>query len=435
MKPQLEEKRQQLTLDIPADLPPVFADPARVTQILANLLSNAYKYTPAGGHIAIAATPRGHPQPGQVWVSVKDDGIGLTKDEQAQLFQRFFRARNSTTREVGGTGLGLTITKSLITLHGGQITVESAPGAGTTFSFMLPTPTVPEEAVQESQPTAGSTADSLGSSGSASHSGRAGVVSPDELAGKKLLVVDDEPDIANLIRRYFEKAGYSVEIAHTANEAYRFARELHPDLITLDISLPDANGFTVLEWLKSDSSTARIPVVVLSVVDDSARGKLLGAVDYLSKPIQEDALVERVGAILAGHEAACVLVADDNADTRALISRHLRGAGYEVVEASDGAEALKVAHSRHLDLALLGIRMPDIDGIEVLRQLRQELGTRNIPIVMMTASASVLHEKEPEIKALGGLLIPNEPCTPEEMASAIEQMLRSTQRVPGLPGS
>jgi signal transduction histidine kinase/DNA-binding response OmpR family regulator len=413
MKPLLEEKSQQLTLDVPADLPRVFADSARVTQILANLLSNAYKYTPSGGHIAMAASP----EPGWVSVSVQDDGIGLTREDQEKLFTRFFRANNSTTREVGGTGLGLTITKSLIALHGGQITVASTPGAGSKFSFTLPVAPMP--AIDDRR----TTIDETGDASSIVHRPSSIVGTDVDGAGKKLLVVDDEPDIANLIRRYFEKAGYGVEIAHTANEAYRFARELQPDLITLDISLPDTDGFTVLEWLKNDPSTAQIPVVVLSVIDDTARGKLLGAVDYLRKPIQEDALVERVGAILQGHEAACVLVADDHADTRALIARHLRGAGYEVVEASDGAEALKVAHSRHLDLALLGIRMPNVDGIEVLRQLRHEPGTRNIPVVMMTSSATVLHEKEPEIKALGGMLIPNEPLTPEEMATAIGQML------------
>jgi signal transduction histidine kinase/CheY-like chemotaxis protein len=421
MKPLLEEKSQELTLDVPADLPPVFADSARVTQILSNLLSNAYKYTPSGGHITMAASP----EPGWVSVSVQDNGIGLTREDQEKLFTRFFRANNSTTREVGGTGLGLTITRSLVTLHGGQITVASAPGAGSTFSFTLPQAAVPAQ--DERRTTIDESSDPSSIVHRPSFAGSGPIVGTDVAgAGKTLLVVDDEPDIANLIRRYFEKAGYSVEIAHTANEAYRLARELHPDLITLDISLPDTDGFTVLEWLKNDPSTAQIPVVVLSVIDDSARGKLLGAVDYLRKPIQEDALVERVGAILEGHEAACVLVADDNADTRALISRHLRGAGYEVVEVSDGSEALEVAHSRHINLALLGIRLQNIDGIEVLRQLRQEPGTRNIPVVMMTTSASVLHEKEPEIKALGGLLIPNEPRPPEEMASAIEQMLHSS---------
>ncbi|MFL5733701.1 MAG: ATP-binding protein [Chloroflexia bacterium] len=296
MKPLLEEKNQQLTLDVPPELPPVLADPARVTQILSNLLSNAYKYTPSGGHITIAA----YAEPGRVCVSVQDTGIGLTKEEQGKLFTRFFRARNSTTQEVGGTGLGLTITKSLVKLHGGEMTVASAPGAGATFSFTLPLPPVPEEAAQEAEESHLSSGQRPEASGQSLPTTRATDHSAPDLAGagKKLLVVDDEPDIANLIRRYLEKAGYHVEIARTANEAYRFARELHPDLITLDISLPDADGFSVLEWLKNDPSTAQIPVVVLSVVDDSARGMLLGAVDYLRKPIEEDALVERVGAIL-----------------------------------------------------------------------------------------------------------------------------------------
>ena len=177
-------------------------------------------------------------------MQVRDTGIGMSPEEQAQLFTRFFRARNRTTQEVCGTGLGLAITRSLVEMHGGQILVESAPGQGSTFSFTLPVAPEapePEEAVPPCRP------------------------------GGRILVVDD---------------------------ALRLAQTECPDLITLDVMLPDADGFTVLEWLKSDPQTAGIPVVLLSIMPDNGEGKQLGAVDYLTKPVREQVLLDRLHSIL-----------------------------------------------------------------------------------------------------------------------------------------
>ncbi len=390
LKPQIEGKAQQLALDIPATLPAVSGDPDRVTQILTNLLSNAYKYTPKGGTITISAVS----ERSMVRVDVRDTGIGLSAEEQAQLFTKFFRARNQTTEEVGGTGLGLAITRSLVEMHGGKIIVFSAPGQGSTFSFTLPTVQGPLERQTRPLPT---------------------------LAGGHILVVDDEPDIANLIRRYLKRAGYQVHIAHNATDALRIAQTEHPDLITLDIMLPDTDGLTVLEWLKNDHTTADIPVILLSIVDDGGRGKFLGAIDYLRKPISESTLLEHVNLILAEDRAHLILVADADADIRGLIAGNLRRAGYQVIEASNGSEAVALAQSEHPGLALIDIRMPDMDGIAALRVLRADPATRGIPTIMMTSSPGVSEQNRSIIESLGGAMILSKPHSIEELANAISR--------------
>jgi DNA-binding response OmpR family regulator len=394
-RPQLEAKGQRLDLDLPADLPTVVGDPDRVTQILTNLVSNAHKYTPPGGQITVAAEPAGE----RVRVDVRDNGIGLSPDEQEQLFTRFYRANNRTTQEVGGSGLGLSITRSLVQMHGGDVVVTSAPGQGSTFSFTLPAAPAAPEANPAALPLR---------------------------PGGRILVVDDEPDIAALIRRYLERAGYGVLVAHTAADGLRLARQERPDLVTLDVLLPDADGFTLLDWLKRDVATTTIPVMMLSVLPDEGDDRRVGAVDYVTKPVREEALLKRISRILGPSErSAPVLVADDDADTRRLVAGHLRRAGYDVLEAADGAEAVILARQQRPGLALLDIRMPFMDGVAALRALRANDATRDIPIVMMTASPGALEETRSAIETLGGLALSNKPLTAEEVAMVIARVLPS----------
>jgi signal transduction histidine kinase/CheY-like chemotaxis protein len=356
LRPQIEAKGQRLHLDLPAALPAAWADADRVTQILINLLSNAHKYTPAGGEIAVTAAPAGD----TIRVAVRDTGIGLTAAEQAQLFTKFFRARNRTTEEVGGTGLGLAITRSLVEMHGGQMDVESAPGQGSTFSFTLPPAQATPDALD---------AGWVGTAAPAAHGdeGITGTVSPAETGC--VLVVDDEPDIAALVRRYLERGGYRTLGAAGGEEALRLARAEQPDLITLDILMPETNGLTVLEWLKSDSATADIPVVLLSILPDDGAGRRLGAADYVAKPVEEAALLERIGRVLArldrapgaGRAPRRVLVVDDDQHARAALAARLRGAGYDVVE-SAGSEAVDLVRRERPDLALIDIAAPHVNG-------------------------------------------------------------------------
>jgi signal transduction histidine kinase/CheY-like chemotaxis protein len=394
LAPQIEAKRQTLAVELPAWLPGVWGDADRVTQIVTNLLSNAYKYTPLGGTLRIAADATR--LSGFVRVDITDSGVGLSADEQEKLFTKFYRARNRATQDVGGTGLGLSITRSLVEMHGGEISVQSAPGAGSTFAFTLPVLAGTGELTRSLAPLAG---------------------------GGHILVVEDEPDIAALLRRYLERAGYQTSVAHTAADALRIARAEQPDLITLDVMLPDDDGFGVLEALRADARTRDLLVMLLSIMPDDGQGKLLGAVDYLNKPVSERLLLERIGRLLADAPASLVLVADDDPDVRALIAGHLRRAGHRVMEAADGAEALRLAWASAPNLALLDVKMPVMDGVATLRALRETPATRALPVIMMTASPGVLDSCRSAITELGATLLIQKPFTAAELAAAIGREL------------
>lgn len=398
-RPQIEAKRQRLVVDIAPSVPPARGDAERLTQIFANLISNAHKYTPAGGTLTIRAGAIGN----RVVASVADTGIGLSQEEQEQLFTRFYRAQNRTTQEVGGTGLGLSITRSLVDLHGGTIAVESTPGKGSTFTVALP------QAIEEVAavgPTNGA------------HD-----------AHGRILIVEDEPDIARLIRRYLERAGYEVHLASDAATALRIARETPLDLITLDVILPDTDGFTLLEWLKNDARTAGIPVIMLSMVADEGQGRSLGAVDYLVKPIREDALLQRISRLLASNRSGTVLVADDEADVRRLLARQLARAGYQVLEAENGEEAVEAATTQDLDAVFLDIRMPVLDGFNALKAIRAVRTEAELPIVMMTASPGAADAAQGMLASLGIADLLQKPISAEELARTIATSMRQEREV------
>lgn len=398
-RPQLESRHQALVLEVPADIPPVAADTARLNQILSNLLSNAHKYSPPGSQITVRV---GHLDD-RISIAVRDQGVGMNEEELGKLFTRFYRARNRATEEAGGTGLGLAITRSLVELQGGSIGVESTPGQGSVFTISLPVanlaPAVPAP-VEEAGHTTGC-----------------------------ILIVEDEPDIARLIRRYLERAGFQVKTTDRASAALEMARSTSFDLITLDVRLPDSDGFTVLEALKADEATRDIPVMMLSMLPDEGEGRRLGAVDYLVKPIQEHTLVAHIGDILATAALpprGTILVADDDADIRNLIAHHLGRSGYRVLPAANGAEVLDHLETEtEIDLVLLDVRMPVLDGIETLLQMRAMDRTRDVPVVMMTASPGAIDDIRPTLSLFGVTELLQKPLTAEQLAQALERTLHT----------
>ncbi|MBI3968752.1 MAG: response regulator [Chloroflexi bacterium] len=392
LRPQVVAKRQSLHVEATTAIPPALADAGRVTQILVNLLSNAHKYTPVGGTITARLRVDGE----RLRIDVQDTGVGLSTEEQSRLFTKFFRARNRATEGSTGTGLGLVIARSLVELHGGTIEVTSAPGAGSTFSFTLPR-------VRTASPTE--------------------VRRDDQALQGCVLVVDDEVDHAEVIRRYLARAGYRVAIARDGREALERADALRPELITLDINLPDIDGLTVLERLKVKPATAGIPVVLLSALPDDDRGTLLGAVDYLSKPIDRGALLDRIRRLLRDERPRTVLVADDDPDIRTLLAGHLRRAQYQVLEAADGAEAIELADRERPGLVLLDIRMPRVDGLAALQELMSRASTKDIPVLVMTASPGALEESRPIVATIDSAMLIDKPCTPRELAEAIGRCL------------
>lgn len=353
--PKAQEKGLALRSVIPESLPKVQADRDRLTQILVNLVGNAYKYTPTG-EICVYAYVRD----AMMHVAVADTGIGIAPGNQRRIFERFFREESVLTEEVTGTGLGLAITVSLIQLHGGDIFLESESGEGSIFFFTMPL-------------AAGEPTDDVGAA-------------PDDWLTEKpraftVLVVEDDPDIGNLLCMTLGHEGFRVKLATSGEDAVRIARELMPDLITLDIRLPDINGFEVLHRLRSQSQTADIPVVVISVISDEARGMRFEAVDYLTKPIDEEKLLRVVKRTLKQTDDT-ILVVDESPETLQKLRLTLHSQGVRVRTASEGMRALKLAQSLHPALMVLGLRLPDMDGYQILEHLKRDPETSGIPVVV-----------------------------------------------------
>jgi signal transduction histidine kinase/CheY-like chemotaxis protein len=350
-----EQAGVELSWEVEKGMPRAAADRDRIGQVLMNLVSNAIKYSPDGGSTSISARMDG----GRVLVEVTDTGIGISEEDQQQLFTKFFRVDSALTREIGGTGLGLSICKSVVELLGGEIGVRSTLGDGATFYFTL---RVASEDMARTPVVQG----------------------PLEVIGK-VLVVDRDPAVAELISTYLENRGYETLVAHSAREALEKAIEYRPALITLDVMLDDMRGFDLLQGFKDDERTADIPVVVLSIVCDRGRSLRLGAADYLEKPIDSSRLVGIVDSLVGALSSPLVLVVDDDRDIVDVLARTMQARGFAVACAYDGREALKAVSAQHPDLILLDLQMPVMDGYEVIEHIKTDDETKEIPIVVMTA--------------------------------------------------
>lgn len=396
---QMLEKRISLVLDLPDKLPPVWADKSRLTQILVNLLSNAWKYTLPEGSVTIRAQVRN----GAVQVDVKDTGIGIGDTDLARVFDRFYRVERREVLLADGTGLGLSIVKMFVEMLGGQIWAESEVGLGSTFSFTLP------QAVEETGPGPDA-ADA--------------VWSPEKT---RVLVVDDEPELVERLCTELERDGYEVLTATTGQEALRLAQTAQPHLITLDIILPDIDGFEVLARLKADPATQEIPVIIISVVSDSEQeGFALGAADYVTKPFNHSQVIGVVEQLVAsgGHAGSLnrILVVDDEPDIVAWLDEALTANGFDVCSADNGPAALELAQTFQPDLILLDIKMPNMDGFEVMRRLRSQEATATIPIIVITGSAVDKDNGKIRMLGLGARQILAKPISIETLVAEIKRM-------------
>jgi signal transduction histidine kinase/CheY-like chemotaxis protein len=343
----------------------LYADRVRFKQILYNLLSNALKFTPEGGSVHVEGSSNGS----LVCISVSDTGIGIRPEDQKLIFEEFRQAGETTRGVKEGTGLGLAITKRLVERQGGTIRVTSELGKGSCFSFTLPAGRAASQVQPETLPKAFS------------------AVGP--LEGRKplVLVVDDEPPARELLASYLEGAGYAVTAVGSGTEAVEKARQLRPDAITLDILMPGGSGFGTVSELKKTVETAHIPIIVVSIVDQKEMAFTLGAADYLVKPVQKSALLAALRKHLrtASGPANNILVVDDDSETLDVVSETLRSVGYTPHAISSGKEALELLSKVHMDAILLDLMMPEMDGFEVLRKIKDSPELSEIPVFVLTA--------------------------------------------------
>jgi signal transduction histidine kinase/DNA-binding response OmpR family regulator len=359
----VRKNHNQLRVEIDSSLCEMRADVTKVRQALFNLISNAAKFT-ENGEIGLVVQPETSADLDGVRMAVSDSGIGIPPDKLDIVFEEFSQAEEGTSRHYGGTGLGLPITQRFCQMMGGDVTLESKVGEGSTFTIWLPlvveAPT--EDPLEE-----------------------VAAVTPQPTEERTVLVVDDDPTALDLIGRTLQGAGMRVVTASDGEEALRLACSLHPAAITLDVMMPDMDGWEVLRKLKANETTREIPVVMVTMTDDRALGAALGATEFLTKPVQRGQLVQLLDRFAAGDGERRVLVVDDLAENREVLQRALEAEGWQVTGAENGRVALARVAERKPSLVLLDLMMPVMDGFEFVLEMRKRDASRSIPIVVVTA--------------------------------------------------
>ena len=370
---------------VESDLGTMMADEVKVWRILMNLLTNACKFTLAGGRIEISAAR--NVDQGQDWVvfRVADTGRGMTPEQQSRLFKRFSQVQGTAAEQRDGVGLGLSICQLYCHAMNGRISVESTEGHGTTFTVRLPAIVAPKankKGSDERLPAIQSLPIKALADPASSQ-----VLDQQQPRGKEeiVLIIDDDPLICELMQRNLEGGGIATRTAHDGIEGLRMARELQPSAIVLDVLMPVIDGWAVLATLKTDPLTSKIPVIMASVLDERQRGLTMGADDYVSKPVTRELMAQLLQKHLDGREAGRLLVVEDDPDLRSRLCRSLRQQGWEVIESGDGAEALELIRERQPDLVLLDLLLPTLDGFEIVEEMMKDSQMRLIPVVVMTS--------------------------------------------------
>jgi len=369
-----------LLADVPATVAPIPADAEKLRQVIINLIGNALKFTERGSVTVRVVTAPDDPHP--VRIDVVDTGIGIPREKLGMIFEAFQQADAGTARKYGGTGLGLTISQALCALMGFHIEVTSDVGCGSTFSVVLRSQADRTTGAAASQPEVIVAADPA-----------APVRPPAEARGKLLLVIDDESDSRMLLTNLLEEFGYQVIAANSGEQGLRMAREFRPQIITVDLLMPQMDGAAVIRALKADPELRKLPLVVVSIVAEERRGSILGSVDILEKPVVREALL---AALERFHLPANpkILVVDDEADAREIIRSQLADQPVRIELAADGREALACLEKHSPDLVVLDLIMPVLDGLTFLDQIRGDSRFQQLPVLVVTAKVLSPLEKE-----------------------------------------
>ncbi len=382
VEPMLMGKDVKLLQEIEPDLPMLNTDTLKVKQILLNLLSNAAKFTEHG---AITVTAKKHNS--MISISVKDDGIGIEAQNLDRVFEEFQQIDSSNARKYKGTGLGLAIAKKYALLLGGNLTVRSEFGKGSTFTLVIP-PVIPDERLPkpiDETPAIKSAVVELTSKSVSEKS-------PASSTGVLVLCIDDDPEVIDLLRRYLIPEGYSVRGVNSGDEGIRLAQELHPAVITLDIMMPEKDGWQVLRELKSNPETSDIPVIIHSVVENRPLALSLGALEVVTKPSEPKEILSIVDRACHSSKQP-IMIVDDNQDFADSLKILLEVEGYKAVALYSGEDSLKNIETINPSLIILDLIMPGIDGFAVVEQLRSQERWHNLPIVILSGADITIDQR------------------------------------------
>ncbi|HXX94542.1 MAG TPA: response regulator, partial [Planctomycetota bacterium] len=415
-RPVASSKKLEFAVTLDPEIPAALeTDPKRVQQVLRNLLSNAFKFTNQGGvslHMGIAT--KGWSADHEIlnksdlvlFFAVKDTGIGIPPDKHQIIFEPFQQADTSTSRKYGGTGLGLSISREVAKLLGGEIRLESTPGQGSTFTLYLPRRHVPVRVKLDGPPLKKKSVPR--EEGAALiHEEPLLVPLPNDITDdranlrpgdKVLLIVEDDITFARVLLEIARLHGFKGLIAFRGETGLAMARKFRPQAISLDIRMPDMDGWALLDFLKHDSEIRHIPVQILSGGDDSQRGLMMGAFAYLRKPVSPEDLTAALGRLRAYIERprkSLLVVEDDSAQRQSLVEL-LGGDDVQVTAVGTGPEALASLRAAPYDCMVLDLRLPEMSGLDLIEMIKTELGLFHLPIIVYTGKVL----SDPEVRAL-----------------------------------
>lgn len=364
----VQKNNNKFTVNLDISIDNIDSDYLKLKQSLLNILSNAAKFTQQG---EIELNVRNDES--NIRFEIKDNGIGIAVDKIANLFEEFTQADETTTREYGGTGLGLAITKRFCQLMGGSIDVESTVGKGSSFTIDLPIHTVVENSIEEEE-----------------H-----ITEADENDLRPILVIEDDKNASDLIERILTKEGYRVITCNNGAQAVELAINHNPFAITLDVMIPEKDGWAVLMDLKTNEELKNIPVIMVSVLDNLELGFALGAKGYLTKPFKKDALISTIEDCIPSNDTSKpILIVDDEEDARELLDKLLSKKGWHTQTANNGEEALKAVFAHRPSLILLDLMMPVMDGFSFMKELRKYDPEGEIPVIVVSARDLSIKERD-----------------------------------------
>jgi PAS domain S-box-containing protein len=371
--PMMNKNDNKLVIECPEHVGSLRTDLTKLKQNLINLLSNAAKFTKDGEVKLTLSRIDGEDGIKHIRFDVSDTGIGMNEEQIAKLFQSFSQADSSTTRNFGGTGLGLTITRHFCTMLGGSVEAKSSPGKGSTFTMILPDRIAKPVVLAPAEPRVSQRTNDKGAI--------------------RVLVIDDDPVVHEVLSATLSREGYEIIHAYDGGEALQIMRTSQPDIVTLDVMMPKIDGWSLLGIMKSESTLQNIPVIMLTIVDDRNLGFSLGASEFMTKPIDRTRLVELIRQF-SHTKNAVVLAVDDDPDVRGIIRQAIEGVGLVAAEAENGRKALEWLDKNNApSLILLDLIMPEMDGFEFLDEIRKRKDASSLPVVVLTAKELDDHDR------------------------------------------